>query len=109
LISHWKEAISLFQARPWRLAGSPEFGGIGRKFMPLVQIKVFEGVLSEEKKREMIERVTEVVAEIEARPYPMEKLLPYTWCVIEEVPAQNWGIGGQPSNLELLKALLESE
>jgi 4-oxalocrotonate tautomerase len=80
-----------------------------RKFMPLIQIKVFKGVLSEEKKQEMIERVTEVVAEIEARPYPMEKLRPYTWCVIEEVPAQNWGIGGQPSNLELLKALLESD
>jgi 4-oxalocrotonate tautomerase len=77
--------------------------------MPLIQIKVFEGVLSEEKKREMIERVTEVVAEIEARPYPMEKLRPHTWCVIEEVPAANWGIGGHPSSLELLKALLESE
>lgn len=56
----------------------------------------------------MIARVTEVVADIEARPYPMEKLQSYTWCVIEEVPAANWGIGGQPSSLELLKALLES-
>lgn len=76
--------------------------------MPLIQIKIFEGVLDDEKKREMIERVTDVVAEIEARPHPMEKLRPHTWCVIEEVAPQNWGIGGQPSSLELLKALLES-
>lgn len=76
--------------------------------MPLIQIKVFEGALTDEKKTEMISRVTDVVAEIEARPHAKEKLLPHTWCVIEEVPAANWGIGGQPSSLELLKALLES-
>jgi len=76
--------------------------------MPFIQIKVFEGVLSEEKKKEMISRVTEVVAEIEASPHPKEKLMPHTWCVIHEIPAQNWGIGGQPSSLEMLKALLES-
>jgi len=76
--------------------------------MPLIQIKVFEGALTDEKKTEMISRVTDVVAEIEARPYAKEKLFPHTWCVIEEVPAANWGIGGQPSSLELLKALLES-
>ena len=43
--------------------------------MPFIQIKVFEGVLSEEKKKEMISRVTEVVAEIEASPHPKEKLI----------------------------------
>ncbi len=75
--------------------------------MPFIQIKVFEGALTEEKKTEMISRVTEVVAEIEARPHPKEKIQPYTWCVIEEIPAANWGIGGVPSSLELLKALLE--
>jgi len=76
--------------------------------MPLIQIKIFEGILTEEKKNEMISRVSEVVAEIEASPHPKEKLLPHTWCVIDEIPAKNWGIGGQPSSLEMLKALLES-
>jgi 4-oxalocrotonate tautomerase len=76
--------------------------------MPFIQIKVFEGVLSEEKKKEMISRVTEVVAEIEASPHPKEKLMPHTWCVIDEIPAGNWGIGGMPSSLEMLKVLLES-
>ncbi|MBM4330956.1 MAG: hypothetical protein FJ117_06965 [Deltaproteobacteria bacterium] len=42
--------------------------------MPFINIKVLKGTLSEEKKKEMISRVTEVVAEIEARPIPKEKL-----------------------------------
>lgn len=56
----------------------------------------------------MIARVSEVVAEIEARPHPKEKLLPHTWCVTDEIPVANWGMGGHPSSLEMLKALLES-
>jgi len=74
--------------------------------MPLIQIRVLEGVLSEEQRNEMISRVSQVAAEIEARPYPKEKLLPYTWCIIEEVPPAKWGLGGQPLSLETLKALL---
>jgi len=76
--------------------------------MPLIQIKVFKDALTEEKKKEMIARVTEVVAEIEAKPHPKEKLLPHTWCVIQEIPAESWGIGGAPMSLDLLRALLES-
>jgi 4-oxalocrotonate tautomerase len=74
--------------------------------MPLIQIKVLEGVLSEEQKNEMISKVSNIVAEIEGRPHPKEKLLPYTWCIIEEVPMAKWGIGGQPLNPEALKAVL---
>ncbi|TET94243.1 MAG: hypothetical protein E3J28_02960 [Desulfobacteraceae bacterium] len=48
--------------------------------MPFINIKVLKGTLSEEKKKEMISRVTETVAEIEARPNPKENLQPYTWC-----------------------------
>lgn len=74
--------------------------------MPFINIKVLKGTLSEEKKKEMISRVTETVAEIEARPFPKEKLLPYSWCIIEEVDMQNWGIGGKPVTPEMLKALM---
>lgn len=76
--------------------------------MPLIRINVLQGALSEEKKKEMISRVSEVVAEIEARPYPKEKLLPNVWCVIDEVPPAQWGVGGQPLSLELLKEMLSS-
>jgi 4-oxalocrotonate tautomerase family enzyme len=74
--------------------------------MPFINIKVLKGTLSEEKKKEMILRVTETVAEIEARPAPKEKLMPYSWCLIEEVDMQNWGVGGMPVTPELLKALM---
>ena len=76
--------------------------------MPLIRVQVIEGTLSAEKKQEVISRVSEVVAEIEARPHPMEKLLPYTTCNIDEVSPSNWGSGGQPVSLESLKAILES-
>ena len=75
--------------------------------MSLIQIRVTKGMLSEEQKKEMIFRVSEVVAEIEARPHPKEKLLRYTWCIIDEVEPSKWGLAGQPLSLEVLKALLE--
>jgi 4-oxalocrotonate tautomerase len=75
--------------------------------MPFINIKVLKGTLSEEKKQEMISRVSETVAEIEARPYSKEKLQPHTWCIIDEVDFGNWGIGGNTVTLEMLKGILE--
>ena len=77
--------------------------------MPYITIRVFRGALSEEKKREMMSRVSETVAEIEARPNPKENLLSYVWCVIEEVNFGDWGLGGNPVTPETLKALLEGK
>ena len=57
----------------------------------------------------MISRVTEIVAEIEARPQPKERLQPHTWCVIEEVDFGNWGDGGKVVTPESLKAVLEGK
>ncbi len=62
--------------------------------MPFINIKVLNATLSDEKKSEMIKRVSEIVAEIEASPEPKDYLVPYTWCVIEEVDFAAWGIGG---------------
>ena len=50
----------------------------------------------------MIKRVSETVAEIEASPEPKDNLVPYTWCVIEEVDFGAWGIGGNPATPEML-------
>jgi hypothetical protein len=41
----------------------------------------------------MISGVRETVAEIEARSAPKENLVPHTWCLIEEVDFECWGIG----------------
>jgi 4-oxalocrotonate tautomerase len=75
--------------------------------MPFIQIKLLKGALSEEQKQEMIARVSEVAAEIEARPHPKENLLPHTHCIIDEVTPANWGVGGRPTSLEALKAVIE--
>ncbi len=77
--------------------------------MPFINIKIMKGTLSDDLKEEMIARVSEVVAEIEARPHPKENLLPYTWCVIDEVELKHWGVGGQPATPEMLKATVEGK
>ena len=76
--------------------------------MPFINIKVLKGTLSKEKKDEMIKRVSETVAEIEASPNPKDNLVPYTWCV-EEVEFGNWGIGGNAVTMEMLTAILEGK
>ena len=75
--------------------------------MPFINIKALKGAFSEEEKKEVISRVSEIVAEIEARPHPKEKLIPYTWCIIDEVDFEDWGIGGQAVTHEALKNILE--
>lgn len=77
--------------------------------MPFINIKVLKGTLSKEKKSEMIKRVSETVAEIEASPNPKDNLVPYTWCLIEEVDFDGWGIGGNAVTPEVLTALLEGK
>ncbi|MFL5812944.1 MAG: 4-oxalocrotonate tautomerase family protein [Bdellovibrionia bacterium] len=58
--------------------------------MPLVQIKLIEGVITEEKKRQMIEKVTDAMVSVEG-----ENLRPYTLVTIEEVKSGNWAVGGR--------------
>ncbi len=57
--------------------------------MPLVNVKLIEGVFTPEQKQEMIHRLTETMVEIEG-----ESLRPVTWVVLEEVRSGDWGIGG---------------
>ena len=58
--------------------------------MPLVNIEVIENVFSPAQKKEMIEKVTDVMISIEG-----EALRPYTMVKIDEVKEGNWSVGGQ--------------
>ena len=58
--------------------------------MPLVQVKVIEGVFSAAQKQEMIGRLTDSLVAIAG-----EALRPVTWVVVEEVDSGAWGIGGK--------------
>ena len=68
--------------------------------MPLLNVKVIEGVFSPEQKQEMIARLTETMVEIEG-----ENMRGVTWVVVEEVQSGDWGIGGQALRTEDVKAL----
>lgn len=57
--------------------------------MPLVQIKLIEGVFNAEQKQEMIRKVTDAMVSIEG-----ENMRGVTWVVTEEVKSGDWGIGG---------------
>ena len=59
--------------------------------MPFVNVKVIKGVFDVSQKREMIEKLTDTMVEIEG-----EAMRPVTWVTIEEVDSGDWGIGGQP-------------
>jgi 4-oxalocrotonate tautomerase len=57
--------------------------------MPLVTVKVIEGVFAQAQKQEMIRRITDTMVEIEG-----ENLRPVTWVLVEEVRSGDWGIAG---------------
>ena len=57
--------------------------------MPMVTVKVIEGVFTSEQKQEMIRGITNAMVEIEG-----ENLRPVTWVLVEEVRSGDWGIAG---------------
>jgi 4-oxalocrotonate tautomerase len=68
--------------------------------MPLVNVKLIEGVFDDAQKQEMIEKLTETMVEIEG-----ENMRGVTWVVVEEVESGHWGIGGQALTTEAVRAL----
>lgn len=59
--------------------------------MPLVDIQLIEGVFTPEQKRQMIQKVTDVMVGIEG-----EALRGLTWVRVTEFRSGDWGIGGKP-------------
>ncbi len=68
--------------------------------MPLIQVKLIEGVFSNDQKSEIIRRLTDTMVAIEG-----ENLRPVTWVVVEEVKSGDWGIGGSPLTAGDVKAM----
>jgi len=68
--------------------------------MPLINVKLIEGVFSVEQKREIITRLTDTMVEIEG-----ENMRGVTWVIVEEVQSGDWGIGGQALTTADVKAL----
>ena len=70
--------------------------------MPLVQISVPAGSLSQKQKNELVAKITDVVVEVEGIPAVRQG----TWVHINEVPDGGWGRAGEVSTLADLKARL---
>lgn len=68
--------------------------------MPLINVKVIEGVFSPEQKTQIIRNLTNAMVEIEG-----EGMRPVTWTVIEEVKSGDWGIAGKPVEAADVRAL----
>ncbi|MBA3821020.1 MAG: 4-oxalocrotonate tautomerase family protein [Deltaproteobacteria bacterium] len=68
--------------------------------MPLVNVKLIEGVFDDAQKREMVEKLTDTMVAIEG-----ENMRGVTWVIVEEVKSGDWGIGGQCLRTEDVHAL----
>ena len=68
--------------------------------MPLISVKFIEGVFDDRQKREIIERLTDTLVEIEG-----ENMRAVTWCVLEEVKSGDWGIAGNVLTTAHVRAL----
>ena len=68
--------------------------------MPLIQVKLIEGVFSSSQKSEIVKKLTDTMVAIEG-----ENMRPVTWVVIEEVKSGEWGIGGNPLTTADVRAL----
>jgi 4-oxalocrotonate tautomerase len=72
--------------------------------MPLIHVKVIEGVLTTAQKNALITKLTDTMVSIEG-----ENLRPVTWVVVEEVRSGEWGMGGQPLTTERVQALIAGQ
>jgi 4-oxalocrotonate tautomerase len=72
----------------------------GDKGMPLINVKLIEGVFSDSQKREMVKKLTDAMVSIEG-----ENMRGVTWVVLEEVKSGDWAVGGTPLTAEDVKAL----
>ena len=66
--------------------------------MPLITVKLIEGVFDAEEKQEIIEQLTETMVGIEG-----ENMRGVTWVVLEEVKSGEWGLGGKPLTTEAVR------
>ena len=72
--------------------------------MPLVNVRVLEGVFTSAQKQAMIRKITDAVVSIEG-----ENLRPVTWVVVEEIKSGDWGVGGNPLTTNDVKTMAGSE
>ena len=71
--------------------------------MPLANIKVIEGVFTDDEKRQMIEKVTDAMVAVEG-----ENIRDKTVVIVEETKSGDWGVGGTPLTTQHVKGLRQA-
>ena len=68
--------------------------------MPLINVKMLEGVFTPQQKHDMIRKLTDTMVSIEG-----ENMRSVTTVVLEEIKSGDWGIGGKSLTTANAKAL----
>jgi 4-oxalocrotonate tautomerase len=68
--------------------------------MPLIEVKVIEGVFSPQQKQEMITKLTDAMVSIEG-----ENMREATVVIVEEVKSGDWAFGGKSVSTADAKAM----
>ena len=72
--------------------------------MPYANIKVIEGVFTDDEKKQMIKNVTEAIVAVEGEP-----LRDKTYVTLDETRCGSWGIGGRLITAEHVKHVRHGE
>ncbi len=72
--------------------------------MPLINVRLIEGVFTPEQKQQIQERLTEAMVSIEG-----ENMRQVTTVIVDEVPSGQWAIGGKSLTTQAVKALAAGE
>lgn len=72
--------------------------------MPIIDVKVMEGVLSTDQKQKIARGITDVFTEVVGAP-----IRPATWVVIQDVASGQWTMGGEPVTTDGVNELLRGK
>ncbi|MEP7076711.1 MAG: 4-oxalocrotonate tautomerase family protein [Acidobacteriota bacterium] len=68
--------------------------------MPLINVKMIEGVFSNDQKERIVKDLTDAMVAIEG-----ENLRPYTVVILDEVKSGSWAVGGQSFTTEAVNTV----
>jgi len=79
--------------------------------MPYITFRTVGELLTPELKAKFIARISEAAADVivEDSGADKEKVLANTWCVIEEIPFESWGLSGVPLTLARTKENIDAK
>ncbi len=79
--------------------------------MPYIVFRTVKGLMTPELKAKLIAKISEASADVivEDSGADREKVLANTWCIIEEIPFENWGLSAAPLTKERTKKIIDAQ